>query len=82
MRYYHELPKGTVSLALEVKDGLVAVDAYDASGRAIGRLPHDSSSAEFRATLERYFAKESFPFGGDPVIAIVQNPMAVRIINR
>jgi len=77
MRYYVELPSGSSSLLMKVKNGKVLVEAYDGSGKLIGTVPDEDTSSAFRATLERTFAGAISP-DPDGVIAIISNPTSVK----
>jgi len=61
-RYYiRELPTGTTSVLLTNKDHKVRVEAYDRTGKAIGTVPNEKTSAAFNTDLTRFFANVVSP---------------------
>jgi hypothetical protein len=77
MRYYVELPSGSSSLLMKVKNGKVLVEAYDQSGKLIGTVPDENTSSAFRAALEDTFSLVTSP-DPDGIIAIIWNPTSVK----
>lgn len=53
--FYKELPSGTTSLRMKLKDGAVMIEAYDRSGKLIGIVLSGEMSGAFRTALQIAF---------------------------
>lgn len=70
-----QLPRGTVSVVLTVKNRIVRLEAFDGP-RSLGFIPNETTSVFFIQDLNRAFSH--LPLPGGSVIAIVSNSMSVK----
>jgi len=73
LHYRNELPRGSTSLLMKVRDGQVLVEAYDVSAKKIGTIPDEKTSAAFRSDLDAAFLRSTSP-DPDGVVAIISSP--------